>query len=176
MRSARTANLLVISLLITCVASQSYTNHTVGDSAGWLFNTSTNTTSANYSKWASTQVFNLGDFLNALDTDTFVYSGGNEINVPLTLAVALTSEVTNYFFSDADDGVQCAQGMAFEISVKHGLGLPPSLNQPPPPPYAEPTVPSTVPKDQAEQFYNRGSRDSFNLRLGVFVLGLLMLM
>ncbi|KAL5718257.1 hypothetical protein ACHQM5_011181 [Ranunculus cassubicifolius] len=162
--------LTLISLLITTAASQSYKNHTVGDSAGWLFNSGTNTTSADYSKWASTQTFNLGDFLifntttnqtviqtynettyktcnsdDAQDSDTSEYHGGNEIDQALTLAVPLTLVGANYFFSSTEDGVQCAHGMKFEINVKQGLGLPPNLNQPPPPAYKAPP-----PEDSSE--------------------------
>lgn len=75
----------------------------------------------------------------SVDDDTFSFSGGsNQFGQPLTIAVPLTIEGPNYYFSDADDGMQCQQGMAFEINVKHGSGLPPSLNQPPPPAYVEP--------------------------------------
>lgn len=79
------------------------------------------------------------------DNDTFQYGGGSQqFNESLTIAVPLTIEGTNYYFSDADDGVQCQQGMAFEIQVSHGLGLPPSLSQPPPPPFIEPPGPDTA--------------------------------
>lgn len=82
---------------------------------------------------------------DASDTDTFQYDGGNSnFDQSLTIAVPLTIEGTNYYFSDADDGVQCQRGMAFEILVKHGNGLPPSLNQPPPPPYIEPPGPDSA--------------------------------
>lgn len=68
-----------------------------------------------------------------------MYSQGNQqFGQPLTVAVPLTIEGANYFFSDASDGVQCENGMAFGINVSHGVGLPPNLNQPPPPPYVEP--------------------------------------
>ncbi|KAK6918465.1 Phytocyanin domain [Dillenia turbinata] len=165
-------NLTVMALLITAVASAtpaatSYVNHTVGGDAGWFFNSSTNTTVADYSKWAANQTFNLGDYLifrtssnqtvvqtynettykscstdDALDSDTFLYDVGiDQFGQPLSIAVPLTIEGPNYYFSDADDGVQCQQGMAFQITVDHGLGLPPSLNQPPPPPYSEPPPP-----------------------------------
>jgi hypothetical protein len=40
------------------------TNHTVGDKAGWFFNTSSNAPSANYSDWAASRTFYLGDFLS----------------------------------------------------------------------------------------------------------------
>ena len=76
------------------------------------------------------------------DDDTFSFTSGNsEFNQSLTIAIPLTINGTNYYFSDSDDGVQCQQGMAFEIDVKYGSGLPPSLNQPPPPAYVEPSPP-----------------------------------
>lgn len=76
---------------------------------------------------------------NSSDTDTFFYGQGNQnFGQPLTIAVPLTIEGPNYFFSDANDGIQCENGMAFGFNVSHGVGLPPSLNQPPPPPYVEP--------------------------------------
>lgn len=79
------------------------------------------------------------------DNGTFVYDGGaTSFGEALTIPVPLTIEGPNYYFSDADDGVQCLGGMAFEINVNHGLGLPPSLNQPPPPPYIEPPGPDTA--------------------------------
>ncbi|KAF8380361.1 hypothetical protein HHK36_027846 [Tetracentron sinense] len=197
-------NLAVIALLIGVAAADTsspaaYTNHTVGATTGWFFNATTNTSSADYSKWASDQSFNLGDFLifktnsnqtviqtynettfrscitdDALDSDTFEYDGGNAIGEALTVPVPLTVEGPNYYFSDADDGAQCAQGMAFEIVVKHGLGLPPSLNQPPPPPYVEPppsdsnqTTPTST--DQQQTFYRAGSARGANVRTGVFL-------
>ncbi|XVE77008.1 hypothetical protein DITRI_Ditri13aG0027400 [Diplodiscus trichospermus] len=165
MASNTKLNLTVIILLITTVATATgYTNHTVGGDAGWFFNSSSNTSAVDYSSWAANQTFNLGDYLifgtstnqtviqtynettyrsctmdDASDTDTFQYNGGNtNFDQSLTIAVPLTIEGKNYYFSDADDGVQCQGGMAFEILVKHGNGLPPSLNQPPPPPYIEP--------------------------------------
>ena len=76
---------------------------------------------------------------DASDDDTFHYdAGANKFGEALTIAVPLTIEGSNYYLSDADDGVQCQNGLFFEIDVKHGQGLPPSLNQPPPPPYTEP--------------------------------------
>lgn len=39
-------------------------NHTVGGAAGWYFNTTSNATSANYTAWAASQTFHLGDFLS----------------------------------------------------------------------------------------------------------------
>ncbi|XP_050203962.1 blue copper protein-like [Mercurialis annua] len=167
--------LSIAALMIAATASQRtsptvYTNHTVGDDSGWFFNSTTNSTAANYSSWAASQIFNLGDFLifntntnqtviqtynvttfmnctmdEALDNDTIQYDGGNAaFGVALTISVPLTIEGPNYFFSDGDDGNQCLNGMAFEIKVNRGLGLPPSLNQPPPPPYMEPPGPDSA--------------------------------
>ncbi|XAR63145.1 hypothetical protein NMG60_11022983 [Bertholletia excelsa] len=160
--------LLVTVVASAAPAATVYTNHTVGDNLGWFFNATTNTSSANYTSWAAKQTFNLGDYLifntnsnqtviqtynestysscsadDASDSDTFQYDGGSNVFGQLeTIAVPLTIEGANYYFSDAgDDGVQCQQGMAFEIVVNHGLGLPPSLNQPPPPPYKAPPSP-----------------------------------
>lgn len=151
-------------LMNVAAAATEYTNHTVGGDAGWVFNATTNTSATNFTAWAASQTFNLGDYLifstntnqtviqtynlttfqscsmdDAADNDTFQYGGGNsDFGKSQTVAVPLTIEGSNYYFSDADDGTQCQHGMAFEISVSHGLGLPPSLNQPPPPPYQEP--------------------------------------
>lgn len=105
-----------------------------------VFNTNTNQTVI--------QTYNATTYKNctadyASDDDTFQYQGGsNEFGKAMTITVSLTLEGQQYYFSDADDGSQCLNGMAFEIKVGHGIGLPPSLNQPPPPPYVEP--PSTV--------------------------------
>lgn len=154
-------------LICTVSAATEYSNYTVGGDAGWFFNATTNTSATNYKSWTANKTFNLGDYLifktttnqtviqtynlttyqsctmdDASDDDTFQYGGGNsEFDQAQTIAVPLTIEGSNYFFSDSDDGNQCQHGMAFEISVKHGLGLPPSLNQPPPPAYKEPPGP-----------------------------------
>ncbi|XP_042485682.1 cucumber peeling cupredoxin-like [Macadamia integrifolia] len=209
MEVAAIANLVVLSLLITSAASATtkYTNYTVGGTAGWFFNSTTNTTSANYSNWAASLTFNLGDFLifdtngnqtviqtynqtvyqtcdfdDASDGDAFQYGGGNTTANSLTVAVPLTQEGPNFYFSDAYDGVQCQNGMAFEIQVKHGLGLPPSLNQPPPPPYVAPPSPdsqspssptSTTPSDQ-QQTYNGGFGFSFSFSPALLLLLLLL--
>lgn len=72
------------------------------------------------------------------DPETLIYGGGGGGGGGLeqnnTIPVALVLEGTNYFFSDADGGSQCQQGMRFEIKVQHGQGLPPSLKSPPPAP------------------------------------------
>ncbi|GAU49285.1 hypothetical protein TSUD_74100 [Trifolium subterraneum] len=145
-----------------CVVSAATGNkdHFVGGTAGWFFNSTTNTSATNYSSWASTQTFNLGDYLifntnsnqsviltynrtaylnctaNDSDNETTVYSSGGPdgFSTPLTISVPLTIAGPNYFFSDYSDGVQCQHGLAFQIQVQRGIGLPPSLNQPPPPP------------------------------------------
>lgn len=76
---------------------------------------------------------------DASDNDTFEYNGGNVVfGQPLSIPVALIKEGANYFFSDADDGIQCVNGLRFQIDVKHGDGLPSYLSQPPPPPYVSP--------------------------------------
>ncbi|KAJ1414846.1 Phytocyanin domain [Sesbania bispinosa] len=169
--TSMTPYLTVFALLIAAAsaATTGYHNHTVGGTAGWFFNTTTKTPAANYSSWAATQTFNLGDYLifntnsnqtviltynkttylncTADDSDngTFIYSSGSGgFNEALTIPVPLTVVGPNYFFSDASDGVQCQRGLAFEINVQRGLGLPPSLNQPPPPPYIEPPGPDTA--------------------------------
>lgn len=172
-------------------AATGYINHTVGGAAGWFFDTTTNKPSADYSAWTGTQTFNLGDYLifntnsnqtviqtynettyrncsmdDASDTDTFQYQGGSDsFGKPLTVAVPLTIEGPQYFFSDADDGLPCLHGMAFEIKVGHGLGLPPNLNQPPPPPYVEP--PSTVEEGQSPPVTIISSPPSDGTRNGV---------
>ncbi|GLT39498.1 hypothetical protein SLA2020_136850 [Shorea laevis] len=157
----------VALLISTAAAATEYTNYTVGGDAGWFFHTATNTSVINYTSWAANQTFNLGDYLifstdtnqtviqtfnettfqscsidDESENDTFRYNGGSTaFSESQTIAVPLTEEGPNYFFSDANDGIQCQNGLAFGISVNHGLGLPPSLNQPPPPPYIEPPGP-----------------------------------
>ncbi|KAK4269690.1 hypothetical protein QN277_022816 [Acacia crassicarpa] len=168
MASATVPLVTVFALFISAAAAATvYTNHTVGGTNGWFFNATTNTSAANYSDWAANQTFDLGDYLifntnsnqtviqtynlttygncsaDESDNGTFVYnSGHSSFGEALAIVVPLTIEGPNYYFSDASYGVQCQSGMAFEINVKHGLGLPPSLNQPPP--YIEPPGPDTA--------------------------------
>lgn len=103
-----------------------------------VFNTNTNQTVV--------QTYNETSYLNCsvaddnTGGDVSVYSGGEGFGVPATLAVPLTRVGPNYYFSDASDGEQCVKGMKFEITVGQGSGLPPYLNQPPPPPYVDPGV------------------------------------
>ncbi|KAK9051420.1 hypothetical protein SSX86_028047 [Deinandra increscens subsp. villosa] len=155
-------HLAFIALFLT--GATAYTNHTVGGKSGWLFDPNTNTSSADYASWTANQTFDLGDYLifntntnqtviltynettfrscsvdNSSDSDTFNYGqGSQQFGQPLTVAVPLTIEGPNYFFSDASDGIQCENGLAFGINVTHGAGLPPYLSQPPPPPYVDP--------------------------------------
>ncbi|XP_061962517.1 early nodulin-like protein 18 [Populus nigra] len=174
MIGATILHLITMAVLITAAATQApptkYINHTVGDNAGWFFNFTTNTTATNYSSWAASQTFNLGDYLifktssnqmviqtynlstfkncsidDSSYNDTFVYNGGNTVfNQTLNIIVPLTIQGPNYFFSDASDGIQCQHGLAFDINVSRSLGLPPSLNQPLPPPYREPPSPDSA--------------------------------
>ncbi|XP_068635453.1 early nodulin-like protein 18 [Aristolochia californica] len=161
---------VVLALLVAVASAQStspppYTNHTVAQSAGWFFNATTETPSANYSAWAQSLTFNLGDYLifntnsnhtvvqtynetsyrncdigdDDSDEDVAVYAGEQGFGQPTVLAVPLTKVGPNYFFSGVDDGDECEHGMKFEITVNQGRGLPPSLNQPPPPPYKDPS-------------------------------------
>lgn len=117
---------------------------------------------------------------DASDDDTFHYDrGSNEFGEALTIAVPLNIEGPNYYFSDGDDGVQCQNGLSFEIDVKHGQGLPPSLNQPPPPPYMEPpsadSPPSpTVSVAGGQPSGNSYTRNAANIR-AVFAVLLLLL-
>lgn len=107
------------------------------------------------------------------DKDTFQYGGGGQnFGESLTIAVPLTIEGPNYYFSHASDGVQCQRGMAFEIHVAHGLGLPPSLNQPPPPQYIEPPGPDAA---QSPPIIVGGAQPPGNggLRIGVCLVGTL---
>ncbi|KAL6890151.1 hypothetical protein ACP4OV_008914 [Aristida adscensionis] len=130
------------------------TNHAVGDGAGWFFDWKANASNANYSAWAANRTFYLGDYLSfTTDTgNTVVHTtnatayrlcgggvaaagGGSSGWKPEAafLAVMLTAEGANYFFSDAWDGEHCRKGMRFEVAVAHGRGLP-SV----PPSYYEP--------------------------------------
>lgn len=170
--AAAAAAVAVMAMLTSLAAAQgapsaspapAYKNHTVGGADGWFFNATSNTTSGNYSSWAATETFYLGDYLifktndnssvvltpNATtyalcDTDeddgreTFLYGGGGGggggTEETESISVPLIFEGTNYIFSEADDGAQCQQGMRFEIKVAYGRGLPPNLAHPPPPP------------------------------------------
>ncbi|OWM91607.1 uclacyanin-2-like isoform X1 [Punica granatum] len=185
------------ALLVATAAA--YTNHTVGGEPGWFFNATANTSSANFSDWAASQTFGLGDYLifitntnqtviqtfnlttydacnadDASDDDTFEYNGGNAaFGERLTIPVPLTHEGLNYFFSDTDDGVQCVNGMRFAVDVKHGAGLPPSLSQPPPPPYTSP--PQSPPVTIYNPSANRALRTSASMHQAACVLSLLAL-
>lgn len=264
------ANLTAIILLITIITAASaapspasppatkYINHTVGGPTGWFFNSTSNTSFTNYSTWAASQTFNLGDYLSKLtshlilqfnglnlqfqslicqfwsthfplssslnfphlffyiylliffcyiyrivvfntenqtvietqnittyrscsaddasDESTFVW-GDDSVGVKKTIAVPLVTEGTYYYFSDAGDGQQCQQGMAFAIEVNHGLGLPPILAQPPPPPYMEPpsqSQPGIV--DGTQPSGNGGFRSGASLAGGLFAFFALLIL
>ncbi|KMT00134.1 hypothetical protein BVRB_1g019560 [Beta vulgaris subsp. vulgaris] len=181
---------VIISVLIGAASAATYTNHTVGGSSGWFFNATTNTSSANYSTWAASQTFYLGDYLifstttnqtviqtynsttyiscnadESSDNDTLIFnSGATEFDQPLTISIPLVKVGSNFFLSDAGDGAQCQQGMRFDIKVGQGSGLPPSLNQPPPPLYTPPPVAEPPPVfqgsggGQGERIHNGGRR------------------
>ncbi|KAM0935918.1 putative Phytocyanin domain, cupredoxin [Dioscorea sansibarensis] len=166
--------LSAVSSPITVAADNSappYVNHTVGGAAGWFFNVFSNISAVNFSDWATSQSFFLGDYLifktdtalpviqtynattyarcNADDdngNETYVYDGSASDALPAVIPVPLTIEGDNYYFSGAGDDVfQCSHGMRFHIVVQHGRGLPPSLSHPPPPPYTEPPSPPATP-------------------------------
>ncbi|PVH34194.1 hypothetical protein PAHAL_8G167500 [Panicum hallii] len=119
------------------------TNHAVGDGAGWFFDWKANASAANYSAWAANRTFYLGDYLSfKTDTGNTVVHTTNATKYKLCsagvaangssgckpegafLAVMLTAEGANYFFSAAGDGDHCRKGMRFEAAVAHGRGLP----------------------------------------------------
>lgn len=133
---------------------EAYQNYTVGDSLGWYDDFMKPT--VDYAKWAAGKNFTLGDFLIFnTDTNHTVVQTFNETTYqncdseaddvyewstadpeadanPSTVAVPLTKEGVNYFFSGDYDGWQCAKGgQKMEINVTHGEGLPPSLSVPP---------------------------------------------
>ncbi|KAK9120651.1 hypothetical protein Syun_018268 [Stephania yunnanensis] len=189
--------LLVLITAAAAATASAYTNHTVGDAAGWFYNNSTSSPATSYPKWAASQSFSLGDFLifntttdqtviqtynettynacsadDAADTDTFIYGGGDPAEAaPTDLAVPLTVARTNYFFSNAESGERCRQGMAFKITVEKGQGLPPSLNRPPPPPYEAPASPSVGlgggpnGTGQQERFFHANGGADANVRV-----------
>ncbi|KAI4993757.1 cucumber peeling cupredoxin-like [Hordeum vulgare subsp. vulgare] len=127
------------------------TNHTVGDGAGWLFDTKANASAANYSAWAANRTFYLGDYLSfktrtdntvVHTTNATVYKlcgydggaiGGGWKAEEAFLTVMLAAEGANYFFSDAGEGEHCRRGMRFDVTVARGRGLPQV-----PPSYYEP--------------------------------------
>ncbi|KAH1153280.1 hypothetical protein GYH30_049091 [Glycine max] len=97
-----------------------------------VFNTNSNQTVV--------QTYDKTTYLNCIadysDNGTFVYNGESRgFGEALVVIVPLTIVGPNYFFFDADNGVQCQHNLAFEIDVQHDLGLPPSLNQLPLPSY-----------------------------------------
>lgn len=130
------------ALLTTCLCSWPRSSiDSLFPSFSAVFNTNTNQTVI---QTYNETTYNSCTTDDALDSDTFQYYGGkNEFGSAMTIAVPLTINSTQYYFSESDDGEQCQQGMAFMIKVDHGLGLPPSLNQPPPPAYVQPPTSSS---------------------------------
>eukprot|EP01018_Ginkgo_biloba_P011958 Gb_10362 [translate_table: standard] len=153
---------------------EAYENHTVGGTAGWFF--TNNASVVDYSKWAGTQRFSLGDYLifhtnanhsviqtynettykkcdydNAEDDDTDVWLAVDPTKKGnrLTVSVPLTIEGPNYFFSNALDRIECMNGLKFQIKVAHGQGLPAALTHPPPPPFTEQNSASPPPVDNS---------------------------
>ncbi|KAL6565912.1 hypothetical protein OROHE_004967 [Orobanche hederae] len=189
---ATAIRLIMVALLIYApAAADAYTNHTVGGGSGWFFNSPTSrpsilgTTSFFNTNTNQTviQTYNKTTYEScitddSLDTDTFQYGGGNdEFGNTTVVSVPLTIEGSQYYFSDAEDGEQCHNGMAFGIKVNHGTGLPSSLNQPPPPAYVPP--PASPEEGQLPPVTvvagppNGGVKSSanfFGLVLGVLVL------
>jgi Plastocyanin-like domain len=90
--------------------------------------------------------YNLCDPDSDYSNQTFLWGNdGGDSSTPTAqvVAIPLTYEGSNYFFSETMDSQQCQEGMKFGIKVLHGNGLPPVLNQLPPPPYATPPLPAT---------------------------------
>ncbi|KAJ4794910.1 hypothetical protein LUZ62_046156 [Rhynchospora pubera] len=177
-------------------------NHTVGGAAGWFYNTSSVAPSANYSDWAASQTFYLGDFLifntntnssvvqtgndttyslcdasNDDGNQTFLWgSDGGDSNSsnPEVLEIPLIYEGPNYFFSDTMDGEQCQNGMKFEINVLHGNGLPPALKQPPSPsPVPKPLPPTSTGGDGSSNENQTSEKNGVEGIRGGFVLAIL---
>ena len=111
------------------------------------------------------------------DDDTIQYGGGNQnFSQALTIEVQLTNEGSTYYFSSAGHGVQCQHGMAFEINVAHGAGLPPAtLNQAPPPPFNEPPGPDSA-QSPAETVAGATPSGNGAFRIGGGLCGLLPLL
>ncbi|XP_023006098.1 uncharacterized protein LOC111498942 [Cucurbita maxima] len=153
--------MVIVSLVLLIAVFRTNSNHTVIQS---------------YNLTA----FQSCSFDDASDNDTLQYNGGDtDFNKPLIIQVPLTIKGSNYFFSDANDGVQCQEGMAFEIQVNTGLGLPPSLNQPPPPPYATPPDSNSVqmPPLMIPQTKNNGSHKTIaNSRRDFFFIAVMVLL
>ncbi|KAH9321703.1 hypothetical protein KI387_016342 [Taxus chinensis] len=158
-----------VALAVICYnagEAHAYQNYTVGGASGWFFDAQKNASVTDYTKWASSQTFGLGDYLifntngnhsviqtynmttykncnfdDAEDSDTFVWTAVDPLkpNTRVRVSVPLTIKGANYFFSSAMDGIECVNGLKFEVKVGAGQGLPSSLMHPPPPPYLEPS-------------------------------------
>ncbi|OAY64994.1 hypothetical protein ACMD2_17702 [Ananas comosus] len=91
------SSLLAVAVVtIPCFAAAAadtappYANHTVGGAAGWFFNATANASATNYSAWAATQSFYLGDYLI--------------FNTNANSTVVQTSNETAYQLCDASGG------------------------------------------------------------------------
>ncbi|XP_057839034.2 early nodulin-like protein 18 [Cryptomeria japonica] len=157
-----------VVFIFMCYIAEAYQNLTVGGAAGWSYDDQSNSTAADYSKWAKNQTFSLGDYLifntnynhsvvrtynastydscNYDDTETnddtsmYLEEDLNKPNTNATVSIPLTVPGMNYFYSSADDGIECLAGLRFEANVSVGEGLPPSLRHPPPPPFSGPPL------------------------------------
>ncbi|GLJ54890.1 hypothetical protein SUGI_1178630 [Cryptomeria japonica] len=161
-------------VFMCCIAggAEAYQNLTVGGAAGWSYDDQTNSTAADYSKWAKNQSFSLGDYLifntnfnhsvvqtynastyvscdyyDSEDDDTQMVLGmdPSKPNTNVTVSVPLTIPGMNYFFSGEQNGIECMAGLRFEANVSVGEGLPPSLRHPPPPPFSDIPAPAIGP-------------------------------
>ncbi|GLJ54888.1 hypothetical protein SUGI_1178610 [Cryptomeria japonica] len=147
-------------LVFMCYIAEAYQNLTVGGAASWSYDDQTNSTAADYNKWAKNQTFSLGDYLifntnynhtvvqtynasiydncdydNSKNDDTLMHLtvDPSKPNTNVTVSVPLTIAGMNYFFSSAEDGIDCVAGLRFEATVSVGHRFPPNLRYPPPP-------------------------------------------
>lgn len=98
-------------------------------------------------------------------TSQFVVEDVEEERASGGVPVELTKQGSNYFFSSSENGLQCRNGMQFNINVMHGNGLPVPSPPPPPPLLLLLPPPSTTPV-----YRSGGMRWSFG---GSFMLLLL---
>ncbi|CAA6659945.1 unnamed protein product [Spirodela intermedia] len=185
-RVAAAAVALMVVALAAAGASadsfQPYTNHTVGGAAG-----------TDYSAWASKRSFFVGDYLiftnNGNSTVIQTYNRTTYRLCSLDQDYGnltsqqwrgldtgpLTEDGGNYFFSSADGGTQCRNGMKFHIVVLHRQGQP----SPSPSPAASPPAvsaelsPSIKPQTDLNSGGRRG-RGPWALSTFVGILLLLM--
>ncbi|KAK8959758.1 hypothetical protein KSP40_PGU002558 [Platanthera guangdongensis] len=75
-----------------------YANYTVGDASGWFFNYTSNSSITNYTTWAASKSFYLGDFLSMFSRLQLVF------NTNSNTTVVQTYNATTYILCGADDG------------------------------------------------------------------------